>query len=94
MDVGVGENDDFTIEAFFYVPDLNYENTAVDVIARKRDAYTFYIDFDKDTPDWIVFELIAAGGGEITLRVELDIFNAVASCELWYSITNILKTKT
>jgi hypothetical protein len=73
LDLGVGENDDFTIEAFFYVPDLNYENIPVDVITRKKDSYTFYINFDKDSPDWIFFELIAAGGGEIILGVELDI---------------------
>ena len=72
-DLGVGENDDFTIEAFFYVPDLNNDDTRVEVIARKQDSYTFYIDFDKDTPDWIFFELIAFGGGEIRLGVELDI---------------------
>ena len=73
FDLGAGENDDFTIEAFFYVPDLNNDDTRVEVIARKQDAYTFYIDFDKDTPDWIFFELIAFGGGEIRLGVELDI---------------------
>ena len=67
LDLGVGDGDDFTIEAFFYVPDLTYDDPYVDVLARKRDSFSFYISFNAGQPDWILFEITTAGGGDVTL---------------------------
>jgi hypothetical protein len=67
LDLGVGEEDDFTIEAFFFVPDLDYDDTFVDALMRKEDSFSFNISFNRDQPDWILFEITTAGGGEVTL---------------------------
>jgi len=67
LDLGVGDGDDFTIEAFFYVPDLTYDDFYTDVLARKRDSFSFYISFNAGQPDWILFEITTAGGGDVTL---------------------------
>jgi hypothetical protein len=73
LDIGVGEGDDFTIEAFFFVPDLDYDDTFVDALMRKRDSFSFHISFNKDQPDWILFEIVTAGGGSVTLGYQSDI---------------------
>jgi hypothetical protein len=73
LDLGVGEEDDFTIEAFFFVPDLTYDDIPVDVLTRKEDSFSFYVNFDADQPDWILFEITTAGGGNVTLGYQSNI---------------------
>ena len=62
LDLGAGEYDDFTIETFFFVPDLEYnEASAVDPLARKDKSYSFYIHFRNGEPDSIEFSLFVLG---------------------------------
>lgn len=67
LDLGVGDGEDFTIEAFFFVPDLEYDDFYTDILARKRDSFSFYISFNADQHDWILFEITTAGGGNVKL---------------------------
>lgn len=73
LDLGVGANDDFTIEMFFYVPDLEYSDTAVDVLARKYHSFSFYIHFHNDEPDRIYITYIIPSYGELLLWHETNI---------------------
>ena len=73
LDLGVGENEDFTIEAFFYVPDLDYDDNFVDLITRKDESYSFYISFNNGQPDWILFEIWTTLFDSVKLGVETDI---------------------
>jgi hypothetical protein len=57
LDLGVGDGEDFTIDAFFYVPDLEYDDNFVDLITRKDESYSFYISFNNGNPDYITFEV-------------------------------------
>ncbi len=58
LELGEGEFEDFSIEMFFYVPDLSYDGgPAVDGLARKPDSYSMYIDFHDTQPDLIMFEI-------------------------------------
>ncbi len=55
VDLGLGADDDFTIEAFFYVADQ--ANTTTDTLVWKQTAYGLYILFRADTPDTVIFRL-------------------------------------
>jgi PKD repeat protein len=55
LDLGTGNNDDFTIETFFYVPDLT--NTGTDVLVWKPGAYGLYIIYDASAPDRLIFRI-------------------------------------
>ncbi len=55
LDLGVGPNDDFTVEGFFYVPDL--ENTTTDSLFYKQNSYWLYVINYTDQPDRLIFRL-------------------------------------
>ena len=55
LELGEGDYEDFTIEMFFYVPDLSEDGWAA--LARKMDSYAMYINFNNTQPDLIMFEI-------------------------------------
>jgi hypothetical protein len=55
LDLGTGASEDFTIETFFYVPDLN--NTTIDFLIYKASAYQLYIIFSDTTQDRFIFKI-------------------------------------
>ena len=73
LDLGYGSEDDFTVEMWFYVPDLTFEDTHVDPLARKDGCFSFYISFKADQPDRIYFTLTILGYGEVLLWHSTDL---------------------
>ncbi len=55
LDVGTGSTDDFTLETFFYVPDL--ANTTNDTLFWKNGAYGLYILYYTAQADRFIFRL-------------------------------------
>lgn len=55
LDLGIGFDDDFTVEMFFYVPDLGYDGN--DLLAKKEDSFELAVLFRSATPDYILFTL-------------------------------------
>ena len=55
LDLGVADGEDFTIETFFYVPDLT--NTTTDTLFWKQGAYGLYILFSNTIEDRFIFRL-------------------------------------
>lgn len=55
LDLGTGNSDDFTIETFFYVPDLN--NTTIDTLFQKSGSYWLYIIFSNSQPDRFIYRI-------------------------------------
>ncbi len=55
IDLGAGLLDDFTIDAWFYVP--NTINTSTDVLIWKDQAYSLYIDFNTSAADEVYFDI-------------------------------------
>jgi hypothetical protein len=72
LDLGVGDGEDFTIDAFFYVPDLDYDDNFVDLITRKDESYSFYISFNNGNPDYITFEVWTTLFDTYRLSAELN----------------------
>lgn len=73
LDLGVGDGEDFTIEVFFYVPDLDYDDTFADLIARKKESYSLSISFNNGQPDWIIFEIWTDLFNSVNFGIPLDI---------------------
>lgn len=66
LDLGTGTNDDFTIETFFYVPDLT--NSTIDGMIWK----------DRSFGVWIAYNATVAGGADrVVFRIWTDAFNYV-----------------
>ncbi len=55
LDLGTGSNDDFTVETFFYVPDL--ADTGVNTLVWKPYAYGLYIIYDATLPDQLILRI-------------------------------------
>jgi hypothetical protein len=55
LDLGTGAAEDFTIETFFYVPDLT--NTTIDFLVYKSHAYSLYTIYSDTTQDRFIFEI-------------------------------------
>jgi PKD repeat protein len=55
LDLGTGDHDDFTLETFFYVPDLT--NTGFDVLVWKPGAYGLYVIYNASAPDQLIFRI-------------------------------------
>ena len=55
LDLGTGSSDDFTIETFFYVPNLT--NNATDTLTWKQGAYGLYILFSTSVSDRLIFRI-------------------------------------
>lgn len=73
LDLGTGATDDFTIEAFVYVPDLN--NTTWDILTWKIDSFGLYIWCRTADSDRVVLRLYSSPGiydyvyGDVSLSV-------------------------
>ncbi len=57
LDLGTGDGEDFTIETFFYVSDLDYDPTVLDMLTRKDHSYALYVSYNSGSPDWLSFKL-------------------------------------
>jgi hypothetical protein len=55
LDLGTGATDDFTIETFFYVPDLT--TAATNTLIWKQGAYSLFVIFSNTAPDRLIFKL-------------------------------------
>jgi Concanavalin A-like lectin/glucanases superfamily len=55
LDLGTGAAEDFTIETFFYVPDLT--NTTTDFLMHKASAYSLYIIYSDTAQDRFIFKI-------------------------------------
>ena len=55
LDLGTGAGEDFTIEMFFYVPDLT--NTGTDHLVVKQSAYGLYILYSDTIQDRFIFRI-------------------------------------
>lgn len=55
LDLGTGSTDDFTIETFFYVPNLNNDTT--DTLVWKQGAYGLYVISSSTTQDRIIYRI-------------------------------------
>ncbi len=73
LDLGTSDGEDFTIEAFFYVSDLSYDDSYIDLLTRKDESYSLYISFNNGQFDWISFKLWTGDGGNVTLSYLTDI---------------------
>lgn len=73
LDLGTGDGEDFTIETFFYVSDLNYDPIVFDLIARKDKSYMLFISFNNGTEDVISFRIWNLAEVDITLLHFTDI---------------------
>lgn len=68
LELGRSETADFTIEAYFYVPDLDF--AGVRPFVRKRNTFEIVFYFRNDQPDIISFEIPLLGIGTIYLDYE------------------------
>src|SRR6266568_6599159 len=68
LDLGINDGEGFTIEAFFYVPDLSGEG--LQTLIYKQNAYALFINLHTNQADQIFFRLWSPGlpaPGYITL---------------------------
>lgn len=73
LDLGREDGEDFTIETFFYVPDLNYDDDFVDMLIRKDHSYSLYISFNSGSPDWLSFKLWTGFDTSVVLSYASDL---------------------
>ena len=79
LDIGIGDAENFTIECFFYVPDLLDEN--LEGIILKETAYWLYINMNTATPDRILFFINGGSPTYIYTDVNLIVgWHHVAAC--------------
>ncbi len=71
LDLGTGNNDDFTLETFFYVPDLTRTGTA-DLIW-KPGAYGLYIVYNTGTPDQLFSKIWSNSSTYVDLRYDVNL---------------------
>ncbi len=72
LDLGVGLNDDFTIEASFIVP-ASVTGQRTMVLVDKPDSYTLYVTINPFALDTIAFTARTAPGNNITLASSLEL---------------------
>jgi len=73
LDLGTDDGEDFTIETFFHVSDLDYDDQFIDLLARKDHSYSLYISFNRDAPDWVSFKLWTGTDTFVTLSYISDL---------------------
>jgi hypothetical protein len=79
LDIGIGDGENFTIECFFYVPDLLDEN--LEGIILKETAYWLYINMNTASPDRILFFINGGSPTYIYTDVNLTVgWHHVAAC--------------
>src|SRR5689334_223328 len=69
LDIGTDNNDDFTLEMFFYVPDLT--NNTIDTLIYKKQAYELYIIYSTTVPDRLLFR-IYTGSANNNVSIAFD----------------------
>jgi len=55
LDLGLGPDDDFTVEGLFYVADL--ENTTIDSLFSKQYSYSLYVIYYNNQPDRFIYKI-------------------------------------
>ena len=83
LDLGAQEGEDFTIEAFFYVPDETSD--ANQIIFYKGSAYSLTINFNTATQDAIFFRLYT---GPLTTDY-LQLLNSTSVTSGWHHIAAV-----
>lgn len=79
LDIGLGDGEDFTIECFFYIPDLLDEN--LEGIILKENSYWLYINMNTAAPDRILFYISSGSAFVIYADVNLSVgWHHVAAC--------------
>ena len=74
LDLGRGDSDeDFTIEAFFYISDLSDNDPVIDLLTRKDKSYELYIKFNSGSQDWITLKLWTGDILYVTLSHQVDL---------------------
>jgi hypothetical protein len=91
LDVGTGVTDDFTLETFFYVPDLS--NTTNDTLFWKQGAYGLYILYYSATPDRFIFRIYTTPSALSTCSMK-RIWQLAGTMWPRYSITNTRTART
>lgn len=71
LDLGTGSTDDFTIETFFYVPDLN--NSTIDTLFQKSGSYWLYIIFNNNAPDRFIYRIWITTIDYVYLDYDIDL---------------------
>lgn len=71
LDLGIGNTDDFTIETFFYVADLN--NTTIDTLFQKSGSYWLYIIFNNSAPDRFIYRIWITAFDYVYLEYDIDL---------------------
>jgi PKD repeat protein len=71
LDLGTGNTDDFTIETFFYVPDL--ADTSVDTLIWKPGAYGLYIIYDASLPDQLILRIWLDSADDVELPYDVEL---------------------
>lgn len=74
LDLGRGDGDeDFTIEAFFYISDLSDNDPVIDLLTRKDKSYELYIKFNSGSQDWITLKLWTGDFPYVKLSHQVDL---------------------
>jgi PKD repeat protein len=71
LDLGTGDNGDFTIETFFYVPDLT--NTGTNILVLKPGAYGLYIIYNASKPDRLIFRIWLDPSNYVDLHYDVNL---------------------
>jgi hypothetical protein len=73
LDLGIGADEDFTIEGWFYVPDLT--NTTNDTLVWKNGAYGLFILYSTTQPDRFIFRVYTGTGspGYVYIYYDVDL---------------------
>jgi hypothetical protein len=71
LDLGTGANDDFTLECFFYVPDLT--NTTNDTLIWKNGAYGLYVLYYTSQADRFIFRVYTSPSNYVYVFYDQDL---------------------
>jgi hypothetical protein len=86
LDLGTGYNDDFTIETFFYVPNLT--DTGFGTLIWKPGAYGLLIVYDASAPDQLILRIWSDTAPPIDLSYNVDL--AVG----WHHVAAVFDNET
>jgi PKD repeat protein len=71
LDLGTSNTDDFTLETFFYVPDLTH--MGIGDLVWKPGAYGLYIIYNASTPDQLFFRIWSDSANFVSLRYDVNL---------------------
>ena len=83
LDLGTGSTEDFTIEAFLYVPDLS--NTTTDHLVNKLYSYALVVNFNNGGKDALIFLLWTGPGSSDYVPIVYSVHLSVG----WHHIAGV-----